>query len=311
MNSDMRKGCTIRMFLVDGSVGGVVTLEIMNWSGHAAAAPRSKLPELLSRNELTRTGIYFLYGSQAESGDMSVYIGEGDNVGQRIRAHIRDEEKDFWEKVCVFTSKDLNLTKAHVRYLESRLIEITKQAGRAVPVNSQNPGTIRLPEADQSDMEDFIDRIRLVLPVLGMDVLRFTHTGDAAGNSDDVVFELKSPSHPAPAAAIERDGEFIVLKGSPASARWSRNETRASGYSRVHQALIEKGKIVIDTSGTALFTTDVSFSSPSAAAAVVRGRSASGPREWRVKGTRKSYADWQNEQLDIMAGIAADIPDDG
>ena len=68
---------------------------------------------------------------------------------------------------------------------------------------------------------------------------------------------------------------------------------------------------MIDTSGTALFTTDVSFSSPSAAAAVVRGRSASGPREWRVKGTRKSYADWQNEQLDIMAGIAADIPDDG
>ena len=307
VSEDAARGCTIRMFLVDGSAGGVVTLEIMNWSGHAVTAPRSKLPELLSRNELMRTGVYFLYGPQPESGDMTVYIGEGDNVGQRIRTHIRDEEKDFWEKVCVFTSKDLNLTKAHVRYLESRLIEITREAGRVIPANSQNPGAVKLPEADQSDMEDFIERIRLVLPVLGMNFLRFPHTEGGIGNTDEVIFELKSPNHPAPAAAIERDGEFIVLKGSPASARWSRNETRASGYSRVHQALIEKGKIVIDTSGTAFFTTDVSFSSPSAAAAVVRGRSASGPREWRVKGTRKSYADWQNEQLDIMAGISAEI----
>ena len=306
VSEDAAKGCTIRMFLVDGSAGGVVTLEIMNWSGHAVTAPRSKLPELLSRNELMRTGVYFLYGPQPESGDMTVYIGEGDNVGSRIRANIRDEAKDFWEKVCVFTSKDLNLTKAHVRYLESRLIEITREAGRVIPANSQNPGAVKLPEADQSDMEDFIERIRLVLPVLGMDFLRFPHTEGGIGNTDEVIFELKSPNQPIPAAAVERDGEFIVFKGSPVSPQWSRRG-RNSSYFPLHQALIEKGKIVIDSNGNAFFTTDVPFSSPSAAAAVVRGRSASGPREWRVKGTKKSYADWQNEQLDIVAAISAEI----
>ena len=34
------------MFLVDGSGNGVITAEIMNWTGRAVVSPRSKLPDL-------------------------------------------------------------------------------------------------------------------------------------------------------------------------------------------------------------------------------------------------------------------------
>ena len=45
-------------------------------------------------------------------------------------------------------SKDENLTKAHVRYLEGRLIEQAKSAGRALVMNGQSNGS-KLPESDR------------------------------------------------------------------------------------------------------------------------------------------------------------------
>ena len=300
MNNISQNGRTIRMFLVDGSANGVITAEIMNWTGHAVVGPRSKLPELLSRDEAVRTGIYFLTGSDTESSNPSVYIGEGDDVGKRLRAHAKDASKDFWEKVCFITSKDHNLTKAHGRYLESRLIEIAKAAGRATLTNSTSPDTVRLPEADVSDMEYFIDQIRLVLPVLGMDILRSTQAAETKKKSDEVVFELKSRKHSLEALAVERDDEFIVLKDSAAQSSWIGVRSEGTSYGQLHGALINQEKIALGADGHASFTDDVPFKSPSAAAAVVLGRPSNGRLEWRVKGTRKTYADWQNEQLDAV-----------
>jgi hypothetical protein len=302
MSETSQNGRTIRMFLVDGSANGVITAEIMNWTGHAVVGPRSKLPELLGRDEAARTGIYFLTGPDPESGSPSVYIGEGDDVGKRLRAHAKDGSKDFWEKVCFITSKDHNLTKAHGRYLESRLIEIAKAAGRAALTNSTNPDAVRLPEADVSDMEYFIDQIRLVLPVLGMDFLRPTQAAETQRKSDEVVFELKSRKHSLDALAVERDDEFVVLKGSAAQPTWIGIGSEGTSYGQLHDALLKKEKIALGTDGNASFTDDVPFKSPSAAAAVVLGRPSNGRLEWRVKGTRTTYADWQNEQLDAVKG---------
>ena len=300
MSDITRNGRTIRLFLVDGSANGVVTAEIMNWTGHAVVGPRSRLPELLSRDEVGRTGIYFLVGPDPESGSLSVYIGEGDDVGKRLRTHAKDTSKDFWEKVCFITSKDHNLTKAHSRYLESRLIEIAKAASRATLTNSTNPSTVRLPEADVSDMEYFVDQIRLILPVLGMDFLRIPQVSEIKKVSDKVIFELESRKHSVKASAVERDDEFIVLKGSAAQATWIGVGSEDTSYGRLHGVLVKEEKIALGPDGTATFSNDVPFKSPSAAAAVVLGRSANGRTEWRVKDTNKTYADWQDEQLDVV-----------
>ncbi len=169
----MSQGRSLRLFLVDGTPNGLLTAEIMNWTGHVLTGPRSKLAELVLRPECARTGVYFLVGPDPDNSLRSkVYIGESDDVAKRLKSHNRPEEaggKDFWERVCLVTSKDQNLTKAHVKYLESLLISIAGSLGRAELVNGTAHEYVSLPESDRADMAFFLEQIRTVLPVLGFD----------------------------------------------------------------------------------------------------------------------------------------------
>jgi hypothetical protein len=163
-------GRTIKLFLVDGVPDGMRTAEIMSWTGHVLFAPRSSIAALLARPEVKKTGAYLLIGPDPEDADQTmVYVGEGDNVGVRLSSHNKDADKEFWEHACVITSKDLNLTKAHVRYLESKLIKIVGREGRATLANKSDPDFDLLPESDLADMDDFIVRLQILLPVLGAD----------------------------------------------------------------------------------------------------------------------------------------------
>jgi len=74
--------------------------------------------------------------------------------------------------VAFVVSKDENLTKAHARFLESQLIQLTKQAGTVTLANGTAPDFPRLPEADRADMAFFIEQLRTVLPILGFDLFR-------------------------------------------------------------------------------------------------------------------------------------------
>lgn len=311
----MIKGRSIRMFLVDGTPNGIITAEIMNWTGHVLAAPRALLPDLLKRFEITRTGIYLLTGPDPEVPSKALaYIGESDNVGKRLAQHNRDEDKDYWDHACVVTSKDQNLTKAHVRYVESRLIAIAGAAGRATLANGTAPDYGYLPEADIADMEFFIEQIRIVLPVLGLDLLRDRPTAaprlmpEAAftGEADNApVFELTSRKHDLQAQAREIDDSFIVVAGSQAREQWA--GAQGQSYADLHRQLLEEGKLVPDVAtGRMVFREDYAFRSPSAASAVILGRPDNGRTSWRVQGTGKTYAEWQNEKVAAAAGPAVD-----
>jgi hypothetical protein len=299
LNSKSR-GKSIRLFLVDGSPTGIITAEIMNWTGHVLSAPRTKLTELVQREEVGRSGIYFLSGYDTEDPDKNlVYIGESDQVKDRLIYHNRDEAKDFWERVCVITSKDTNLTKAHIRYLESRLIHIAKKSGRIELTNSIGHDYDRLPEADTADMEAFIHQIQLILPVLGYDFLKRQPIYDQGADdqsNDDILYEIDSSQLGLHATAKEIDGEFVVLEGSTCRREWTQGGD--SGYASLFRSLYDQGKISLKSDGTVgEFNEDVAFSSPSAASAIIYGRSSNGLREWKVRGTKKSYADWQNERI--------------
>jgi len=300
-------GRSVRLYLVEGTATGLITAEIMNWTGHVLAGARSGLAKFLERPELDRTGIYFLTGRDPEDPDTSmVYIGESDNVRKRLAQHNKDETKVFWERTCVVTNKDLNFTKAHARYLEARLIAIAKEVGRGSLSNGTAPDAATLPEADQSDMEYFIEQIRLVLPVLGFEFLRSlpqvspTARSEAstAPTSESPLFELSSPKHGVAASAREVDGEFVVLEGSSARDRWSANQPSGQGYSKLHARLLDQGRLVADGPGLLRFVADTPFSSPSAASAVILGRADNGRTSWRVSGTGKTYAEWQESQVD-------------
>jgi hypothetical protein len=248
----MSRGRSIRLFLADGTPGGIVTAEIMNWTGHVMVAPRSRLAELVQRQEACRTGIYILSGIDPEGGlKPLIYIGETDNVGKRLAQHNKDNTKEFWDQTCTITSKDQNLTKAHVRYLESRIIAIVGGAGRAKLVNGTAPDYGLLPEGDLADMDYFVEQLRIVLPVLGMDFLKesgaafvevvqpqastmpsvpITTEGvhfenartstttyrPSSGGIESPMFELRDARVGLIANAVEVDGEMVVLKGSQA-----------------------------------------------------------------------------------------------
>jgi hypothetical protein len=156
-------GRSIRLFLVDGSPQGMRTAEVGNWTGLALVCPRTDLVRLGNRPEPRRTGMYILVGPSETAADrVAIYVGEGDEVWSRLTSH--DESKDFWTFAVIFVSKDENLTKAHVRWLESRLITDIQKAKKAEVKNGNAPGGSKLPEADVADMETFYDNVRLLLP---------------------------------------------------------------------------------------------------------------------------------------------------
>ncbi|MEB0001677.1 GIY-YIG nuclease family protein [Cryobacterium sp. 10S3] len=313
----MSVGKSVRLFLADGTPGGLLTAEIMNWTGHVVAAPRSDLASLLKRPETSRTGIYVLIGDDPDSlGGALAYIGEGDDVSRRLYQHARSEEqggKDFWVRAIVLTSKDTNLTKAHARYLESRFITIAREANRAKLTNSTAPIPILLPEADVSDMEYFIAQAQIVFPVLGVNIFRsVAHARDTMsvrpGGSpawhESPLFDLGLKKDGLMATAREIDGEFTVLEGSRTRLAWTGSP--ADGYGRLKEKLDRDGTTVLSPDGqTKFFVHDQVFASPSAAAAVVFGRTTNGRTEWKVRGTGVSYGAWQSEGVDLAVPAPA------
>src|SRR5690606_32227859 len=129
--------------------------------------------ELLRRPEVSRTGVYILLGPNPDQIDgVMAYIGEADDIAARMRIHLRSEAKDFFDRVVFLVASDEMLTKGHVRYLESRLIRLTQDAGSVALTNDTHPDFQRLPEADRADMDTFVENAALVLPILGCDLFR-------------------------------------------------------------------------------------------------------------------------------------------
>lgn len=281
--TSVTSGRSIRLFLADGTADGIVVAGMGNWVGNVLSAPRRRVAELLRRPECTRTGIYVMHGPDPDcAGGVMAYIGEADDVAARMRVHIGAGDHDFFDRLSIVVSSDDNLTKSHARYLESQLIRATKDAGSVRLANTRAPDFRRLPEADLADMDYFLAQLRIVLPILGYGLLEPTATATTVGasgpaGSANSVFMFDPLG--ASARAIETESGFAVLSGS--TARHGATETFPAGYRTLRDNLIAEGALSFD--GERLrFTRDVVFASPSAAASIVAGRSASGPGEWRT-----------------------------
>ena len=290
-------GKTIRIFLVDGNPNGILTAEIINWTGSVISAPRTKLSQLAKRDEVTRTGVYFLIGQDPENMFRDrVYIGEADNVMSRLVSHNKDETKDFWINTIVVTSKDQNLTKAHARYLESSLITQAKKANKSDIANNTSPDLPMLPESDKSDMDFFFEQIGLILPVLGFSFLQqsqsFEGTTQETGTQ---LFSLVQGKIKANATVNEL--EFTILKGSKARKEGMPSWT---AYRELREQLVKDQKLINDVDPELYqFNEDVAFNSPSAAAAVVLSRNANGRTNWKIQKTGQTYHDWMDLKLQI------------
>ncbi|TXH04996.1 MAG: GIY-YIG nuclease family protein [Nevskiaceae bacterium] len=301
----MARGKTVRIYLADGSASGVRHAEITNWSGQALACPRTRFTDLKAWPETNRPGVYFLFGLDEESGRDVAYIGEAEVVIERISSHVSG--KDFWTDLVAFTSKDDNLTKAHVRYLESRLVQLAQNAGRYILTNSVSPQPASLPRADQDAMEDYIESLGMLLAALGHKVLVPLTTKPASPSSQPNAtatsrIDLTTPTEASPIPATSKEPTnyslrvgriyataqktnegLVVLAGSEAAP--DSQPSLSSGYRAIREKLIASGALLV-ADGKARFSRDHLFRSPSQAAAVIVGYSINGRDAWKAEDSR-------------------------
>lgn len=245
-----------------------------------------------------------LIGNDSEvPGLKKIYIGEGDTLMTRLLAHNKDEDKDFWDECVLFVSKDQNLTKAHVRYVEARLIQLAASAKRANLANGTAPAVQGwLPEADEVEMEEFIAQARLLLGTLGYDL--FEQQSSAESYAMKTPAPLTSPKPPIfrfagegfnASCIVDSDaGQFVVTADS--LVRKQETPSLLPTYKNLRARLIASGILTEYSDASFKFAQDYSFGSPTAAAQVVGGFPVSGRAAWRMDGG-KSLADWQNAQL--------------
>jgi hypothetical protein len=266
---------TIKIFLVHGDSKRLRTAELSNWTGKAVAGPRSEFEGVTKRDESNSSGVYFLTGNDLESAKPAVYIGEAENIKDRIKSHL---ERDFWNQIVFFISKDENLTKAHIRYLEGKLIEQARQAGRALVLNGQSSGA-KLPESDREDMEVFLEKINQLLPVLGVELLV---PGAGKLKTDTEKEKLYCEIKGLSARGFLIPNGFLVLKGSQAVLNDRASSQKYPWARNMREKLKDDGLLQVEADHF-IFAQDTEFSSPSAAAAVVHGGHANGLIAWKNK----------------------------
>lgn len=268
---------TIKLFLPLGDAKSLRTAEISNWTGKAIAAPRTELDELLAREELEKAGVYILIGNDPQTNAPHAYIGEAEVIRDRLKQH---KTKEFWVGAIVFISKDENLTKAHVRYLENRLLAEAAQINRFTLDQNQAGGS-KLPESDREDMEVFLAGIRQLLPVLGSDLLAPIAQPTAKAQPGGVLFyRIKG----AVARGQRTANGFVIFKDSTAVLQ-ERPSAKNNPYVGAQRKQLIADGTLIDKDGFLVFTKDAELSSPSAAAAVIVGGSgANGLIVWKTEG---------------------------
>jgi hypothetical protein len=270
----MKFGKTIKIFLIDGDPNGRMSCELSNWSGKAYKIPRIKIKDCTDRDDLKSTGVYLLFGKDDEGKDQ-VYIGEAESILRRLYQQLTS--KDFWNEAIVFISKDENLNKAHIKYLENRLHDIAKAANRYKVDNFLVPTQSSISESDRAEMEEFIDYIKMLVNTLGHKV--FDEKREFKPKQKQETFFIKAARGADGQGEPTSDG-FVVFKNSKAAGSIVNSMT--SNFITYRQKLIDEG-VLIDKGEYFEFSDDYIFSSPSTAAVMVMGRNANGLTEWKNK----------------------------
>ena len=300
-------GKSIRIYLKDGTVTGIKFGEVVNQTIQSISCPRLRIGELNDYPESKRPGVYFLFGQDEETNEPKAYIGEAENVYDRLQNHIAN--KDFWNEVIFFVSKDENLTKSHVKYLESRLIEIAFSIRRYKIDNYNQSQLSSLPPADRDAMEEFLTYVKLLIGVLGhkllesvtiitkkKEELQFPSTNATQDNqvvSMTSNLELTLSISGLKAKALQTDEGIVVLEGSEAAKEFT--NSLQHGYRALRERLIDNGTLKL-IGEKYIFQNNALFDTASPAAAIVVGYNINGPYSWKDK-TGKSLKEIEKERL--------------
>ncbi|MBD5146890.1 MAG: GIY-YIG nuclease family protein [Ruminococcus sp.] len=276
----MAFGKVVKLFLIDGTPNGRWICELSNWTGIAYKIPRSMIKESENREELSSPGVYFLFGYDDEKDKPLIYIGEAEDIIKRLKQHI--EKKDNWNEAIAFISKDSNLNKAHIKYLENQFYCIAKECDRYSIDNSNIPTKSSVSEAEQAELEEFIYNAKILVNALGHKAFEKYSENQSIKKNDNVIFSLTAGA--GKAYGMPTSDGFILLKNS--CIHKVATDSLSNGIKKKVEQSRSVGEIKND-----ILQNDKLFSSSSAAAAFAAGYSISGPQQWKTdKGeTLKSF----------------------
>lgn len=275
----MAYGKSIELFLVNGTADSLIIAELSNWNGKAIKIPRIEVSSC-DRDDITQAGVYFLFCKEDDGSD-SVYIGEAENVKDRLVQHLRDyqaeKEKYYWNTAVVFIGRDLN--KALIRYLENRFVDIARNSKRYLVLTKNTYRNTVMKESQIAVMEEFADNVKILINALGYKVLEpFAQVTSATSTVDDELLFITSGSVNA-VGKVTSEG-FVVFAGATVNEKTS-VKSLSAGMQKLRQKLFNSDKI-----DNLITSEDILFSSSSAAADFVLGYSVSGPRTWKAKDGR-------------------------
>lgn len=258
-------GKTVTTYLIDGDPKGTQYSFISNKICQMFVVPRSNLSYLNEQEKLQKPAFYVLIGED-ESAKPQAYIGETENFKERVKDH--DNKKAFWQKALIFVSKDEDMTKADVQYLEHKAIAEAKKANTFIlGENKQIPKAPNLPEHQRDAMDEFFDDIKFLASFIGCTIF------DISQPKEEHLFYTNGRG--CKANGFYSSSGFTVLKGSilanscVPSFNWKdKREKLIKEY-----ATFENGNWVMNS--------DKTFSSPSTAADFCIGSSNNGWLVWK------------------------------
>lgn len=278
----MAYGKSIELFLVNGTADSLITAELSNWNGKAIKIPRIEVAAC-NREDITQAGVYFLFCKEDDGTD-SVYIGEAENVKDRLVQHLRDyqseKEKYYWNTAVIFVGRDLN--KALIRYLENRFVEIARNCKRYTVLTKNTYRNTVMKESQIAVMEEFVDNVKVLISALGYKVLEAFNKPvlsqenvEKNENKETLKFHLERTIKNV--GKVIADGNrtsegFVVLSGSIIAS---------TDDNTIPVILKERRAKANITNG--ILQEDMLFSSPSYAAMFVIGKSANGQTSWKTE----------------------------
>jgi Domain of unknown function (DUF4357) len=294
-------GKEIRLYIMGEDKKGLKSVELSNWTGKAYIGDRKHSKIIQDIDELSSPGLYFLINEDNDSMQKNIYIGEADEVNKRIQQHISG--KDWWEQFVVFISKDANLTKAHVRYLEKQFFLLAKTNTTSFNLkNSSEPPGSRLPQADIDVLNTFLENIVFCLNNLG--IINFANSGYEKEQeiNDNEIFYLNLTNdrkdengNTLQARLIITNNGYRLLKGSFVESIMRESFQRHIYYPLRNKLNDEKVFDISNYPEILITNKDLDFTAPSPAASIVKYRATNGPKEWHLK-NGKTLDDYESQK---------------
>ena len=221
--------------------------------------------------DLQRPALYILLNKET----CKAYIGETDDFVKRITQHLI--KKDFWDEVLVFLgSNEDTLSKTEVQYLEYLAYNKASELKRYdLSENTQSPKQPHMNVMLKAKTDKFFHYVKVLARFVGCDIF-LPEEKKKELEQDTYIFYCQRAGSDAKGYLRENE-EFVVLAGSELRSGFCDALTPHSQQKR--QKFIDtyctqvKGKIILKA--------DYTFSSPSAAAAMVVGGSSNGWTRWK------------------------------